>query len=121
MNIPAGQFVEMRTVFPRRLLTSTRGARVVNGNGFARIVAEQQERADDYDENRRKIDEATDNLGRTLLTMGVLAVGPAIGAILLIWFFFGRERRTGYDREYEQEPPSDEPPAIVPPLLRQGT
>ena len=27
VNIPAGQFVEMRTVFPRRLLTSTRGAR----------------------------------------------------------------------------------------------
>ena len=38
-----------------------------------------------------------------------------------IWLLFGRERATGYDREYEQEPPSDEAPAIVPPLLRQGT
>ena len=35
VNVPSGQFVEMRTVFPRRLLTSTRGARVVDGNGFA--------------------------------------------------------------------------------------
>ena len=27
---------------------------------------------------------------------------------------------TGYDREYEQEPPTDTPPALVPTLLRQG-
>ena len=32
----------------------------------------------------------------------------------------GRERRTGYDREYEQEPPTDTEPALVPTLLRQG-
>ena len=41
--------------------------------------------------------------------------------MFVIWLLFGRERGTGYDREYEQEPPSDEAPAIVPPLLRQGT
>ncbi len=29
--------------------------------------------------------------------------------------------RHGYDREYEQEPPSDLEPALVPPLLRQST
>ena len=33
---------------------------------------------------------------------------------------FGRERKTDYDREYEQEPPSDLEPALVPPLLRQS-
>ena len=121
VNVPSGQFVEMRTVFPRRLLTSTRGARVVDGNGFAGIVAEQGERADEYAEGREKIDEAKDNLGRTMLTLAAFALLPALGVMLAIWLLFGRERGTGYDREYEQEPPSDEAPAIVPPLLRQGT
>jgi hypothetical protein len=37
-----------------------------------------------------------------------------------VWFFFGRERPTGYDREYEQEPPTETEPALVPVLLRQG-
>ena len=120
-NVAAGQFVEMRTVFPRRLLTSTRGARVVEGNGFAKIVAQQTKRAEDYDDDREKLQDARDNLGRTVLTLSAFALLPALAVMFLIWLLFGRERGTGYDREYEQEPPSDEAPAIVPPLLRQGT
>ena len=37
-----------------------------------------------------------------------------------VFWFYGRERKTGYDREYEQEPPTDTAPALVPTLLRQG-
>ena len=37
-----------------------------------------------------------------------------------MFWCFGRERRTGYDREYEQEPPTDTEPALVPTLLAQG-
>ncbi|MGH3142074.1 MAG: DUF2207 family protein, partial [Gaiellales bacterium] len=120
-NVAAGQFVEMRTVFPRRLLTSTRGARVVDGNGFATIVARQTKRAEDYDDDREKLQDARDNLGRTMLTLSAFAFAPALAVMFVIWLLFGRERGTSYDREYEQEPPSDEAPAIVPPLLRQGT
>ena len=39
--------------------------------------------------------------------------------MLLVWFVYGRERKTGYDREYEQAPPDDIEPALIPPLLRQ--
>ena len=39
--------------------------------------------------------------------------------MLLVWLVYGRERKTGYDREYEQAPPTDTEPALVPPLLRQ--
>ena len=39
--------------------------------------------------------------------------------MLLVWFVYGRERKTGYDREYEQAPPDDVEPALIPPLLRQ--
>ena len=39
--------------------------------------------------------------------------------MILVWALYGRERGTGYDREYEQAPPTDTEPALVPPLLRQ--
>ena len=39
LDIPAGQFVELRTLFPRGLLSSTRGARVSGGRALDRIVA----------------------------------------------------------------------------------
>ena len=39
----------------------------------------------------------------------------------LVWLFYGRELRTGYDREYEQAPPTDTEPALVPSLVKQET
>ena len=45
---------------------------------------------------------------------------PALLVVAARLLVFGRERRTGYDREYEQEPPTDTEPALVPTLLRQG-
>ena len=39
VNIPSNQWVEERVVFPRRLLTSTAGAKVVEGNGLAQSKA----------------------------------------------------------------------------------
>ena len=121
VNVPAHQFVELRTVFPRRLLTSTAGARVVKGNGLAKIVAEEEHDAADFQHDRDKIQDAKDHIGRTLLTLALLALAPAIAIIFLLWLFFGRERKTDYDREYEQFPPTETPAALVPPLLRQST
>ncbi len=120
-NIPAEQFVEMRVVFPRDLLTSTAGAQVRSGNALERIVAEERSDAREFEENQRKINDAKDHLGRTLLILFGLAVLPALAVIGGTWWFYGRERRTSYDREYEQEPPSDLEPALVPTLLRQST
>ena len=52
-----------------------------------------------------------------LLALGTL---PAFLLGGFVFWRFGRERRTGYDREYEQEPPTESEPALVPTLLRQG-
>ena len=41
VDIPPHQFVELRVVFPRNLLTSTGGTRVRRGNALPRIVAEE--------------------------------------------------------------------------------
>jgi uncharacterized membrane protein len=38
----------------------------------------------------------------------------------LIIVYFGPDPKTTYDREYEQSPPTDTPPALVPPLLRRA-
>ena len=108
VNVPAGQFVEMRTVFPRRLLTSTRGARVVEGQ---RLRAHRRRAAGTRGRLRREPQE--DRRGErqprpdAAHARGLLARrGRRSASSFVIWFFFGRERGTGYDREYEQEPPS---------------
>src|SRR4029453_7546294 len=47
--------------------------------------------------------------------------GPAFGRMALVGLVCGRERRTAYDREYGQRPPTETEPALVPSLVRQGT
>ena len=120
-RVPSKQFVELRTVFPRRLLTSTSGAKVVHGDGLENIVAEQRESAASFESDRRQIHDAKDHPGRTFLILLALGVGPARARLLGVYLLFGRERKTTYDREYEQEPPTELEPALVPPLLRQRT
>src|SRR3990172_4147654 len=119
VDVPPEQFVELRVLFPRELLDSTAGAKVESGLALDRIVAEEREDAAAFERDRRRIDSALDHLGRTALFLLLLAAGPAASLLVSCWWFFGRERATGYDREYEQEPPSDLGPALVPPLLAQ--
>ncbi|MGZ8782979.1 MAG: DUF2207 domain-containing protein, partial [Gaiellaceae bacterium] len=119
-RIPAGQFVELRTLVPRRFFTSTEGMKVVGGLGLEAIAAEEREDAAAYERDRRKIDDALDNLGATIAKLLALALLPALAVIGFVWLRWGRERGTTYDREYEQEPPTETPPALVPGLLAQG-
>ena len=104
-QVPAHQFVEHRVLFPRSLLTSTAGAQVRPGNALGRIVAEQLASQRDYEQDQEKIDDAKEHPGRTILILLLLGLGPALGLMALVWLFYGREVRTGYDREYEQSPP----------------
>ena len=55
-----------------------------------------------------------------MLYVLLLGLVPSLLVVLVVYLVFGRERGTGYDREYEQEPPTDTQPALVPTLLRQG-
>ena len=75
VGIPSHQFVELRVVFPRSLLTSTSGARVKHGDGLARIVAEQASAAAAFERDHRKIRDALDHLGRTILILLALGFG----------------------------------------------
>ena len=105
-NIPPGQFVEMRVMFPRRLLTSTAGATVIDGQprsghhrrggtgGGCRPPPGRPDRA-------------------LVIGLGAVDLRPRRDRVAYIYFRYGREPRVDYDREYEQEPPTDLPPAEV--------
>lgn len=112
-NVPSHQFVEIRVVFPPHLLDSTDGATVVPDMGEERILREEQEFAEQANDVRLA--------ARNGLIGGALAfVGLLGGAGGLVYLRYGREPRTGYDREYEQFPPSELSPAEVGSLVSQG-
>ena len=110
VNIPSNQWVEMRVVFPRRLLTSTAGAKVVAGQrpgadrregGRRRGRLPARPRPARGREAPRRPDGPLPPPDRHR---------PGGPVMLLVWFVYGRERKTGYDREYEQAPPTTSSP-----------
>ena len=119
LSVPAKQYVEERVVFPRSLLRSTAGATVEQGPGLPKILAEEHADAASFASDRAHYRSAVHHVGRTLLEILALAVLPALLILGLVYLLWGREPRVPYDREYEQEPPSDLAPALVAPLLRQ--
>ncbi|HKP09896.1 MAG TPA: DUF2207 domain-containing protein, partial [Gaiella sp.] len=120
VNVPAKQFVELRALIPRRVFTSTAGMKVEEGPGLQKIAAEERDDAAAFEADRRKIDDALDNLPATIAKLLALALGPALALLGFVWWRYGREHGTTYDREYEQEPPTETQPALVPSLLAQG-
>ena len=120
VSVPAHQFVELRTLVPRSAFASTGGMRIVRGDGFATIVELELADARRFEKDHERIDALEEHPLRTGVVLLGLAMIPALLVIALVFWFMGRERGTGYDREYEQEPPTDTEPALVPTLLRQG-
>jgi len=112
-NIPPERWVEIRTVFPTEVLTSTAGATVVAGNGLDQILQEEKDFAN-------YAAEASRNTGIGAIVGALLALLISIGAGLFAFLRYGKEPEVDYDREYEQEPPTDLTPAEVGALLSQG-
>jgi uncharacterized membrane protein len=111
-DVPAGQFVEMRVLFPRELLSSTSWARVQPGNGLKEIMA--QEAADAQSEARQAW------LVRLLQPLfGLLLVVVSVGAMAFVYLRYGREPKVDYPERYEREPPTDDPPAVVCAIISQ--
>ena len=120
LDVPAHQFVELRTLIPRAAFTSTAGMRVRSGNGLEKIVAEEQADAASFERDHDRIENAKRHPWRYILYVLLLGTLPSLAVVAAVFMVYGRERRTGYDREYEQEPPTETAPALVPTLLRQG-
>ena len=116
--IPSHQLVDMRVVFPRSLLTSTAGAQTRSGTGLAQIVKAEESSYASYSHDRKQI-KRYEHSFYTWLVLLLLASVPAVAVVLFVYFRFGREPKVDYDRSYEQEPPSDLAPALVPALIRE--
>ena len=121
VDVPPGQFVEARVLFPRLALVSTGGARVESGNALERIEAEELEDADRTERDRDRVRSILDHPLRSLLLLLALGLLPGLAGAGAVYAAYGRERSTGYDQQYEHEPPGDLAPALVPPLLGQRT
>ena len=96
------------------------GMHVVRGNGLGKILCGGV-RGRGRLRARSRPDRA-----RQAPPVAVCRVRPAAGArsrllvVAAVFAVYGREHSSGYDREYEQEPPTDTEPALLPTLLRQG-
>ena len=87
--------------------------------GLAKVKQEEADDQADYLHDQAKIDDAKHHLARTLVFLALLGIGPALALDDPRLGALRPRARTGYDREYEQAPPTDTEPALVPPLLRQ--
>ena len=120
LDVPPKRFVELRALVPRSAFASTLGMKVRSGAALDRIAAEERDDASSYERDRRKLDEALDDPLKPLLVLLLAALGPALAIAGFVWWRWGRELSTGYDREYEQEPPTETKPALVTPLLSEA-
>jgi uncharacterized membrane protein len=103
----------MRVVFPTSSLNSVSGAAVVNADGLQSILDEEAQFF-------RDAEEAAKAARRGLFWGSGIALFVILGLGGLVYFLYGREPKVAYDREYEQEPPSELSPAEVGALLTQG-
>ena len=112
-SVPANQEVVIRVLFPPDLLESTQGVTLVAGAGLDVILDQEEHFAEEANDTRAA--------ARNGVILGSLAFACLVGgAGGLVYLRYGREPRTGYDREYEQQPPSDLTPAEVGALVSQG-
>src|SRR3989338_652969 len=108
-NVPQKQWVEVRAVFPRKLLKSTEFVQVISGNGLQKIINE----------------EATyiDPLGLQSLYENILIAILFLAPITFIaaWVKHGRDPKISYEAEYEREAPYNYSPAIVEGITTEAT
>jgi uncharacterized membrane protein len=119
-GIPAHRSVEMRVVFPRRLLSETSGARVSAGSGLQGILAEEKEIAKDDARDRERKEWARANAAALAAAAFALLFLPALAICSWIWMRHGKEFPAGLVPPYVMEPPGEDPPALIAALLEPG-
>jgi uncharacterized membrane protein len=117
-DIPEHQLVALRVLFPSDAIT---GSDVQSDPqpALAGITAAEDHAAGAYHDEKSKLDTARRWWPVTALILLALATIPVGIVILVLYLRRGREYDTGYDEQYEREPPSDDPPALVTSLVAQ--
>ncbi|HSM01678.1 MAG TPA: DUF2207 domain-containing protein, partial [Acidimicrobiia bacterium] len=83
-NVPSHQWVEMRVVFPRALLSSVDGAQVEAGDGLEGILADEADFAGDLELNAERRAQETRRLRATLAAVGLFLIPIPFG---ILWAF----------------------------------
>jgi uncharacterized membrane protein len=113
-DIPAGQFVEVRSVFPPGSMMTA--PLTPGGPRLPTVLAEEKKNVDEANSKRIGA-QAVVGLG----WLGVLLA--SIGGVALAgwaWLKHGREHKTAFQGEYFRDIPSDDPPAVVGALMSWG-
>ena len=98
------------------------GAQVRSGNGLPKILADELASQQAYEHDRERIDDAKEpSLANAAHPAPARHRGRRSCSSAASGGSTGASGATGYDREYEQAPPTDTEPALVPSLVRQET
>ncbi len=108
-DLPAGEFVEGRIVFPGHLVP---GARLAETDALPRILAEEARW-----QSRTNLERLTPWFN---LAMFPVAIISALAVWLILYMRAGTDPRVVLDASYVREPPAAYPPAILGALLRGG-
>jgi uncharacterized membrane protein len=99
LDVPAHQFVELRALIPRGAFTSTAGMRTARGTGLQKITADERDDAAAYERDHDRIENAKRHPWLYVAYVLLLGLVPALLVVAAVYWFWGRERDTGYDRE----------------------
>jgi uncharacterized membrane protein len=114
-DVPDGTAVEMRVTVPRTPGTNVSGARIVEGEGLPKILAEEQQLDDDYNAPWPTFKRwVADN--SLLVSLGLAAL---VIALLSLLSWLAREHPTDAP-EHTPEPPDDANPALAYGLAHEG-
>ena len=124
-DVAAGNWVEMRVVFPSELLNPPASeARRIEGLGLPLILREERAFAEQYADqlaeirsDEERLETLTDNIGWVVLGGLIAATLPATLTAYWIYKRHGREPSVPPVPEHIMEPPGAEPPALVAALL----
>jgi hypothetical protein len=117
-DIPEHQLVALRVLFPSSAISGS-DVQTDPTPALAGITAAEVKAAGAYDDERSRLDTAQRWWPVTALILLAVATIPVGIVILVLYLRRGREYDTGYHEEYEREPPSDDPPALVTSLVAQ--
>ena len=95
LDVPAQQFVELRTVIPRSAFTSTSGMKVASGEGLQKIVADETGDAAAFQRDHDRIENAKKHPWLYALALLLLGTIPAFIVVAVVFWFWGREREDG--------------------------
>jgi len=119
-GIRRNEFVELRVLLDPDLFPE---ATQLSGESHSTLLEDERATTEAWRlQQQRRLEKHARSivLMKYSVIAGVLILLVFIG--LYIWFFvrFGKEPRTGYDHDYERDPPTELPPCVLPAILTQS-